>query len=215
MPWVMTLRNHHNLLKYVSLFMTPKQTERLQKKIADIKRILAAEKRKFGGYDDSRGLRYLPTSLYIKLEDYGGAFAYLKWFDKNFPDDNGFPEFLFEAAMILFKNSKQKEAEKKVFETFCANPYWLDKFFGNPIKKLGIWHCSNITAPEYTEALEYSSIQPGLTDFSDWLQKLLLTENFQNRCNKYISIYTRLNTETDQETRHYLVLQGSQLKNES
>ncbi|HEX3933131.1 MAG TPA: hypothetical protein VHW43_00540 [Puia sp.] len=32
--------------------MTPKQIEKLTKKIADIKRILAAEKRKFGAYDD-------------------------------------------------------------------------------------------------------------------------------------------------------------------
>jgi hypothetical protein len=41
--------------------MTPKQIEILKKKIADIRRTLAAEKRKFGVYDDSGGLRYLPT----------------------------------------------------------------------------------------------------------------------------------------------------------
>lgn len=49
-----------------ALPMTPKQTEKLTKKIADIKRILAAEKRNFGAYDDG-----------------------------------GFPEFLFESAILL------------------------------------------------------------------------------------------------------------------
>lgn len=62
--------------------MTPKQTQRLSKKIADIKRALAAEKRRFGGYDDSRGLRYLPTRYYIQLADYKGGLSYTRWFAK-------------------------------------------------------------------------------------------------------------------------------------
>jgi len=37
--------------------MTEKQIERVNKKITDIKSVLAAEKRKFGCHDDSRGLR--------------------------------------------------------------------------------------------------------------------------------------------------------------
>ncbi|UFH57660.1 hypothetical protein [Spirosoma sp. KNUC1025] len=53
--------------------MTPKQIQRLEKKIAAIKRALAAEKRKFGGYDDSRGLRYLPTRYYLQLGDIKGG----------------------------------------------------------------------------------------------------------------------------------------------
>ena len=83
--------------------MTPKQSQRLIKKIADIKRALAAEKRKFGGYDDSRGLRYLPTRYYLQLADYKGGLAYTRWFAKTFPDDIGFPDFLFEWAVLLFK----------------------------------------------------------------------------------------------------------------
>jgi hypothetical protein len=49
--------------------MTAKQIEKLKTKISDIRRILAAEKRKFGCYDDSRGLRYLPTGFFVKLAD--------------------------------------------------------------------------------------------------------------------------------------------------
>jgi len=192
--------------------VTPKQTERAKKKIADIKRTLATEKRKFGCYDDSRGLRYLPTKYFIQVGDFSGGLTYLKWFDKNFPDDAGFPEFLFEQAIIFFKCDKTKEAEQKTFQTFCSNPYWFDKFFDRPITLLDIWHSSNTTRPEYTEALEYSSNGPNLVEFTAWLDKLISTEEFINRSNKYVDIYKRLKTETDKEMRHYLVRQAFQLK---
>ena len=53
--------------------MAPKQIEKIQNKIAKIKRALAADKRQWGCYDDSRGLRYLPPALYLKLQDYRGG----------------------------------------------------------------------------------------------------------------------------------------------
>jgi hypothetical protein len=161
--------------------VTPKKIERAKKKIADIKRTLSAEKRKFGCYDDSRGLRYLPTKYFIQLGDYSGGLKYLKWFDKNFPDDRGFPEFIFEQTIILFKSGKTKEAEQKAFQTFCSNPYWFDKYFSRSIKPLDIWNSSNLTTPAYTEALEYSSEQVTLADFSEWLHKLITTDDFSNR----------------------------------
>ena len=192
--------------------MTKKQIERAKKKIADIKRTLAAEKRKFGWYDDGRGLRYLPTKYFIQLADYSGGLTYTKWFDKNFPDDSGFPEFLFEWTIILFKTGKTKEAEKKAFQTFCSNPYWFDKFFGRPIMPLDMWHSSNLTRPDYTEALEYSNGQADLADFSHWLDSFVSTDDFINRSTKYVDIYKRLKTETDKEMRHYLVRQAFQLE---
>jgi len=179
--------------------VTQKPIERAKKKIAEIKRTLAAEKRKFGWYDDGRGLRYLPTKYFIQLADYSGGLTYTKWFDKNFPDDSGFPEFLFEWTIILFKTGKTKEAEKKAFQTFCSNPYWFDKFFGKPIKPLDMWHSSNLTRPEYTEALEYSSGQADLGDFSHWLDSFISTDDFINRSTKYMDMYKRLKTETDKE----------------
>ena len=191
--------------------MTPKQIERLRKKITNIKRALASEKRKFGGYDDSRGLRYLPTKYFIQLGDFKGGLRYLRWFDKNFPDDAGFPEFLFEATIILFKTGKTQEASKKAFQTFCSNPYWFDKFFDRPITPIDMWHSSNMTTIDYLVVLTYSSKQPELNDFSNWLINLISTENFISRCVKYVGIYKRLLTEKDKETRYYLVRQAFQL----
>lgn len=103
--------------------MIPKQALRLERKIADIKRTLAAEKRKYGGYNDSRGLRYLPTRYYHQLGDYKGGLANTRWFARAFPDDVGFPDFLFEWTVILFKADKFLEAQGKAWQTFCANTY--------------------------------------------------------------------------------------------
>jgi len=48
--------------------VTQQQLDRIRKRISDIKGTLAAQKRKYGGYDDGRGLRYLPTSILFSLE---------------------------------------------------------------------------------------------------------------------------------------------------
>lgn len=194
--------------------MTPKQIEKLKKKIADIKRILAAEKRKFGAYDDSRGLRYLPIGYFVQLGDYKGGLTYLKWFYKNFPDDSGFPEFLFERAILLFKTGRLREAAGVAFQTFCSNPYWIDRFLGRSVVELNIWHPSNITQIEYTQALTYSRDQPDLVDFGDWLRQLVTSEDFTRRSNKYIEIHRQLKTESDKESRRRLVEEAFRLERE-
>ena len=117
--------------------MTPRQAQRLLQKIADIKRILAAEKRKFGGYDDSRGLRYGPTRYYLQLGDYKGGLAYTRWFAKAFPSDVGFPDFLFEWTILLFKGGKLAEAQVKAWQTFCSNTY----VFGYIFRSTHHTHC--------------------------------------------------------------------------
>ncbi len=161
--------------------MTPKQIERIQKKIKKIKAEMAADKKRWGGFhDDSRGLRYLQPELYIKIEDYTGGLRYMNWFDKNFPGDMGFPIFLFEWALILFKKDRIDEAEAKVIEVFNLNPYVLDTFLGNPIEKFPINHWSSITTPEYAkECLNYSHTHPNLIDFAQWLQVFMETAKFQ------------------------------------
>lgn len=192
--------------------LTIKQIERLKKKISDIKRALTSEKRKYGGYDDSRGLRYLPTKYFIALGDFSGGLTYTKWFDKNFPDDSGFPDFLFEWTIILFKNGKVKEAEKKAFQTFCRNTYFFDKYFGRPIIPIDKWEGSNLEVAAFTEYLKYSGKQHELSDFTDWLDKYISSENFVLISTKYTDIHKQLKTEQDQRKRHDLVQQATQIE---
>jgi hypothetical protein len=63
----------------------------------------------------------LPAGYFVRLGDYKGGMSYLKWFNRNFPDDGGFPEFLFQSAILLFKTGRLKEAAGAAFSTFCSN----------------------------------------------------------------------------------------------
>jgi hypothetical protein len=193
--------------------MTEKQAEKLKQKIKQIKAALAADKKRWGGYyDDSRGLRYLPPRYYLKLGDYTGGLRYVNWFKKNFPDDSGFPDFLFEWTVILFKRNRLKEAEKKVFETFCANTYIFDQFFGKPIVPIEKYEGSNLARPDFTDYFIYSSQDPKLADFSQWLAKLIESERFQTASQEFIDLHKQLKHEHKTEIRRALVDQASELE---
>jgi hypothetical protein len=196
--------------------MTPKQQERIKNKIKKIKAALAADKKHWGGqYHDGSGLRYIPPQLYVELNDYTGGLRYFNWFNKNFPDDSGYPDFLFEWTIILFKTGKLKEAEKKAFETFCSNTYLFDIFFGRQATIFKKYECSNLERQEFAEnQFCYSNKQDNLTDFSEWLEKFIATEKFMLLSNKFLDIRERLETENDTETRRYLVKYERQLVNE-
>jgi len=192
--------------------MTEKQAERLRQKIKKIKSELAADKRRWGGYyDDSRGIRYLPPQYYIKLGDFAGGLRYFNWFRKNFPSDIGFPDFLFEWTIILFKKSKLKEAEKKMFETFRSNTYIIDKFFGRPLVPINKYEYSNIDSPAYLDDFMYSHKNEELTDFSEWLNEFTNSEKFKMAGQQYIDIYKQLYNKKDSESRQNLLKQARQL----
>ena len=194
--------------------MTEKQQERIKTKIKQIKAALAADKKRWGGfYDDSRGLRYGPPKLYIQLGDFSGGIRYMNWFKKNFPDDIGFPDFLFEWTIILFKTGKLNEAEKKAFEAFSSNTYLFDKFFNKAIIPIDKWEGSNLEVAEFAQQVfNYSHLQDNLKDFSEWLSKVINSEKFIHYSNKLIDINKQLKYERDVETRRRLVNQAVQLK---
>ena len=194
--------------------MTDKQKQRLELKIKRIRAALTYEKRMIGCYDDSRGLRYLPTELYLKLQDYKGGLVYTRWFAKNFPDDRGFPEFLFEWAVILFMNGKTKEAERKALESFFSNTYIFDKFFGRPILPIDKSESSNIDKPEYTEYFKYLSTQPELLNFGQWLKEFEQSERFKSLVTRFIDAKIKLKDEHDFEMRGFLIGIHRQLLNE-
>lgn len=189
--------------------MTENQTEKLRQKIKQIKLALAADKRRAGGfYDDSRGLRYMPPRFYIKLGDFDGGLKYVKWFYKNFPDDAGFPDFLFECTVIIFKTNNLRSAEKKAFETYCSNTYIFDKFFDRQIIPIDKYEYSNTDIPEFADYLKYSCKQTDLVDFGKWLENFSQTEKFARASQEFIEIHKRLNIEKDTESRRQLIRQA-------
>ena len=186
--------------------MTPKQVERIKNKITKIKRALSADKKRWGGYfDDSRGLRYLPPELYLKINDYSGALRYYNWFDKNFPEDLGYPIFLFEWTITLFKTKRIKQAEKKAMETFYSNTYLIDKFLNKELLDFDKLENSNWKYSSLVEQLIYSKEQNELSDFADWLDNFITTEKFYAFANKFIEIESILKTEPVGKKRNELI----------
>jgi hypothetical protein len=196
--------------------MTPKQEERIKNKIVKIKKALAADKKMWGGYHhDGQGLRYAPPKYFIQLGDFSGGLRYLNWFNKNFPDDFGFPNFLFEWTIILFKTGRKKEAQRKAFETFTRNTYLFDKFFGREIIKIVKYEMSNLEVPEFAiEHFNYSKNQENLSDFAEWLKEITQSEKFLNLMNRFIEIQIQLENENDSKSRKDLIKKSSELENE-
>lgn len=186
--------------------MTEKQIERVKQKIKKIKSALASDKKRWGGfYDDSSGLRYLPPQYYIKIKDYRSGNRYLNWFAKNFPSDIGLPDFLFESIIIRFYAKKIKEAKKAALNTFCSNTYLFDKYFGMPVVQIDKYEGSNLEGIEFLEYFTYSSEQPELSEFSEWLKHLIADETFETLCTDYIDISIELQNTRDVTRRKELI----------
>jgi hypothetical protein len=116
--------------------MTEKQIERIKKTIKFYRAKLAAEKRMFGDYDDSAGLRYIIPELHFQIRDYKGALVYFRWFSKAFPDDTGFPFFNLLWSASFFENNKIPEAIQKAYETAFSNTYLLELIAGRDTVQL-------------------------------------------------------------------------------
>lgn len=186
--------------------MTPRQTEKIKNKIAQVKRALSADKRQWGGqWHDGNGLRYLQPGLYLQLQDYNSALKYFKWFDKNFPDDSCHPIFLFEWTITLFKTGDIKGAEKKALLTFFSNTYIFDKFLCKEFLHLEKYEGSNWEWASLTEDFPYSKDQTELRDFVDWLSQFLTSDKFYKVANEFVDIKRQLKTELIGQTRSSLV----------
>ncbi len=195
--------------------MTEKQIARVRTRIDKIKRELAADRRRHGGYyDDSRGLRYLPPELYLRIRDYAGAKRYFNWFHKNFPDDGGYPEFLFEWALTLYKCKKMVDAENKVLETFFANTYLLSHFLRSQGHGRDIEYGSNWETEEILQDFAYSCEEEEWKDFADWLSAFMKTERYIGYTDRFLEIKEELKDRPSGERRSALVREMFDMRSE-
>ena len=193
--------------------MTDKQIERVKNKIRKLKQALADDKKQWGGvYHDGTGIRYVIPEQYIKIKDYKGGLRYLRWFDKNFPDDIGYPIFLFENTFILFKRDKVKEAEKKACKTFFSNTYLFDIFLE---KEPLYFDKSENHAWEFEELakhLPYKKDDLEFVEFAAWIQNVLNSREFLDQANEFIQIEQQLKNEPVGKKRTQLVERLSKIK---
>ena len=186
--------------------MTDKQIERVKANIEKYKKALAADKKYWGGqYHDGKGIRYIIPEQFIKINDYKGGLRYLFWFDKNFPDDSGYPIFLFEWTFILFKCDKLIEAENKAHQTFFSNTYLFDKFLGKEHLRLDKNESSNWEFESLVDGFPYSSLDIEFSEFASWTQNVFNSRTFLDKANEFIEIESKLKTEPVGQKRTELV----------
>ena len=194
--------------------MTDKQIERVKANIEKYKKALAADKKYWGGqYHDGQGIRYIIPEQFIKINDYKGGLRYLNWFDKNFPDDSGYPIFLFEWTFILFKCDKLIEAENKAHQTFFSNTYLFDKFLGKEPLRLDKNESSNWEFESLVDGFLYSSLDTEFIEFASWTQNVLSSRTFLDKANEFIEIERKLKTEPVGQKRTELVSSLYKIKN--
>ena len=195
--------------------MTEKQIEKVKLKIGKYKKALAADKRNWGGeYHDGQGIRYIIPALYIKISDYKGGLKYFAWFDKNFPDDSGYPIFLFEWTFVLFKCGKLLEAENKAHITFFSNTYLLDKFLGKKPLQLDKNKSSNWEYESLVKHFIYTSKDTEFTEFGEWVETVLQSCIFLDKANEFIELERQLKDEPVGKRRSEIVNQLLKIKYE-
>jgi hypothetical protein len=182
--------------------VTEKQIERVRTKITRVKRELAADKKRWGGYyDDSAGLRYVAPDLYLKIRDFKGAMNYFRWFAKNFPDDCCYGEFLLEWSLTLFKLGKVEDARQKVTDAYFIDTRVLNKFLGRQVTMVDETINSFERDWSETQVLGYSAKENDWADFAVWLETLLTSEPFLSLSKEYLEIQNQLKTESDPAKR--------------
>lgn len=193
--------------------MTEKQVERIKNKIERYKKALAADKKYWGGqYNDGGGIRYLLPEQFIKIKDFKGGLRYFNWFEKNFPEDIGYPVFLFEWTFILFKCNRLQQAEQKAHRTLFSNTYLFDKFFGKELLPLDKSENSSWELVSLVDNFIYSSKDVAFKEFANWLEKVLNSRIFLDKANEFLFIERELKDEPVGQRRSELVEKSSKLR---
>ena len=192
--------------------MTEKQIEKIKDAIKRYRGRLTGEKRRFGGYFDNGGIRYIIPELYLQIGDYKGALNYFRWFSREFPDDSGFPSFNLFCTFILYQNKKFKEAVRSAYKTAFSNTYLIDlicKKSSTSIDKSELDGGETlIYAKEIVEGCD--KLLP--KDFTIWLCKFSESDEFKANLNKYISLQKLIKDEPVGQLRSHLIDESAKLE---
>ena len=180
----------------------PKTPKGISNKITKIRSQFSAFKRQYDGHDDSGGARYYLFYLYYLLDDNRRSSEYLRWFEKEFPDDTGEPFALLCWALILHRMGK--DGNYILAKTMLSNIYLLPHLLGEEAPK-EIPHSSNWESPSFLEYMP-ERIQAAITeDDLAWIKERYSSECFQRLLNRHIEINKELNETPLGEKRSALV----------
>jgi hypothetical protein len=184
--------------------MTDKQIERIRLSITKHRAALTAEKRKFGGFDDSGGRRYYISDLYMRIADYKGTITYKKWFDKNFPDDIGGPLLSLNWAIAYFELGKGTDAKIYTIDTAFQNSYLHGLLLDKKVNRIDMYE-HGYDMLEFANSMIEDCKKVSTKRYLDWLTSFIETDEYIEPINKYISLNKLLKDENNQDKRGVLI----------
>lgn len=189
----------------------PKRTETIKRHITEYENFLKAEKRKFGCYDDSRGIRYFIGPYYMLAGDIDGALRHYKWFTRVFPDDYGEPGQYLCWTLALYKSGDLKKAYIKFLHTLFMNPYVIARVIRIDYQ-LPYKPNSNIPTKEWADYIPLEIYNLWDEEAAAWLKESFNLEKTQDLLQKYNKIGKRLETEPVGPERSRLVREHSAME---
>jgi hypothetical protein len=193
--------------------MDEKQIERIKDNIKKYRARLASEKRRFGGYFDSGGIRYEIPELYLQLGDFKGALSYFIWFMREFPDDIGMPYFNLFWSCALYQNKRTSDATRLAYKTAFSNTYLLDLICNKEVSQIDKSELGGYERLSYAREIVDWCNELLTKDFKSWLCRLIETEEFKANLNIFISLQKLIKDEPVGPLRSKLVNESYKLGN--
>ena len=168
----------------------PKTEKGLSNKISKIRAQFRRLKQEYGFINDGSGTRYYLFYLYFLLNDNKRSAEYIRWYEKEFPDDVGEPVQLL--CWALMQHRIGKEAAIRLRVAMLSNIYLIPYLLGEPIERIDSWFGSDDETPEYLEYLP-EQVRNAITDSDlEWIKEMYYSEEFQQALNRHKEIKQKL-----------------------
>jgi len=183
----------------------PTSATRLKSRARRLLKALKAERRRFGGFDDSGGKRYRIGPLFMQAGALDEALDFYRAFDRWFPDDAGEPMNCFFWALTLHRAGNARGAEDRLLQTMVCNLYILPALLSETAAREEMEHSSNWEEPEYVLSIPME-FSPVLTDSErDWIRSTLAGERLTRVRRAYIEANTAVRTAKDLAERQAIL----------
>jgi hypothetical protein len=180
----------------------PKTPKGISNRITKIRSQLFAFKREYGGHDDSGGARYYLFYLYFLLGDNRRSSEYLRWFEKEFPDDSGEPFALLCWALIL--HCMGKDGDYILARTMLSNIYLIPHLLREEMTE-EVPHSSNWERADFLEYMPERVREAITEDDLTWIRERYHSDRFQKVLKRHIEIKKGLENTPRGDERSALV----------
>jgi hypothetical protein len=189
----------------------PKTPKGISNRITKIRSQFSVFKREYGFIDDGGGTRYYLSYLYFLLGDNRRSSEYMRWFEREFPDDVGEPFQLLCWALMLKRAGK--DTDLAFGKLILSNIYLIPYILGDEVVRQDKSHGSNLKELSYLDYLPERIVTAITDDELSWLREQYESEVFQKILNRHIEIEKELQNTPVGDQRSLLVDELSSLLN--